>query len=99
MTPRPWLYYGRECTRRAPSAASEYAELLGAIDGAAVGVRQLRRAPHEQRAEHGVSQAPQVLGEVPPVGDGIARGVVDEGTELGGGQAPVGRQDLGLVVV
>ena len=74
-------------------------QLLGAIYRPAVGVCELRRTPHEQRAEHGVAQARQILGEVPPVGDGIARGVVDEGAELGGGQAPVGRQDLGPVVV
>ena len=74
-------------------------ELLGAIHRATVGVREPRRAPHEHRAEHGVTQAPEILGEVPPVGDRIARRVVDEGAELGGGQSPVGRQHLGPVVV
>ena len=74
-------------------------QLFGAIDRPAVGVCELGRTPHEQRAKHGVAQARQILGEVPPVGDGIARGMVDECTELGGGQAPVGRQDLGPVVV
>ncbi len=74
-------------------------ELLGAIDGAGVGVRDPGHAKGEECPQQRVPQRREILGEVPPVCDGESRRVVDEGTELCGGGATVGTKDLGTVVV